>query len=119
MSLAPEPGQLQRQEAENASISFELAGKRYTIRPGEVPATLAREFRKEVGMSFRAAMVMLNDDMDIDVLQALVWLARRQDGEKVTLDDIDDFDYVAMRSFKPVEDEAEQDEDSPEHSAGN
>lgn len=112
--LAPEPGQRQRQEAANASINFQLEGKVYTIRPAEVAASLAREYRKETGGSFRSDLALLQTDADLDTLQNLIWLARRQAGEHVTLDDIDDFTYEQTSSLKFVDEEAEEDPDSPE-----
>lgn len=118
MATAPRPGKAKQDAAEQAHITFELVGKQYTIRPAEIPASLAREYRRETGGPFRADVQLLaNDGADIDTLQNLVWLARRQSGEKVTLDDIDDFTYEQSESLKFLDDPTE-DEDSPEVSAG-
>lgn len=115
MAEAPVPGAGRRNDAEKAHITFELEGKHYTIRPGEMPASLAREYRRETGGAFRADIVsMTKGNADIDTIQNLVWLARRQSGERVTLDDIDDFTYEQSGSLKFLDEPDEEDEDSPE-----
>lgn len=114
MAVAPRPGASSRQEAEQAHVSFELEGKQYTIRPREVSASLAREYRRETGGPLSADMRLLTaDGADLDIVQNLVWLARRQAGEQVTLDDIDDFTYEQSASLKMLDEPAE-DDDSPE-----
>lgn len=114
MATAPRPGAGKRQEAEKAHITFELEGKQYTIRPGEIAASTAREYRRETGGAFQADIQLLtNGGADIDIVQNLVWLARRQAGEKVTLADVEDFTYEQSKSLQ-FHEQPEEDPDSPE-----
>lgn len=118
MANAPRPGASRRADEEKAHITFELEGKRYTIRPSEVSSTLAREYRRETGTSFGADLSLLNPDTqaspDLDTLQNLVWLARRMSGELVKLVDVDDFTYEQMASMVLVDTPVDEEPDSPE-----
>lgn len=70
-----------RQEAMDLGVSIVVDGKTYTVRQGEMTSQDVMHLRRETGFSFRGLMVSTSRDPDIDVIAALVWLARRQDGE--------------------------------------
>ena len=58
-----------------------IDGVRYEFRHTEVSAVDTGELRRATGMSFRKLMESAKSDADIDVIAALVWLSRRQNGE--------------------------------------
>lgn len=93
------------------SMSFELCGKTFTVRVNEVSASLSREYRQATGMSVVRTLQMLATEPDPDVWQCLVFLARRQSGEDIALDDIDDYNFADLLTIDivPVEED-----DSPE-----
>lgn len=96
---------------ESSSLTFEIAGNRYTVHVDEVSASMTREFRAATGMSVAKAMELLGTEPDVDVWQCLCFLARRQAGEDITLDDVDDFNYADMLTLEYV---SEEETDSPE-----
>lgn len=62
-------------------LPFRLGDRRYVIKPNEITANLVRECRAETGYSPAELFGMLNQRMDLDVVAALIWVARRQGGE--------------------------------------
>lgn len=79
----------------NTGVSLTLDGKTYTVRPGDLSARIERELRREFGGSFDALRTELGRDPGLDSFATFVWLARRIDGEDVTLDDVE----VSYRQF--------------------
>lgn len=74
-------------------ISIELDGRTYTVRQADISAHDARALRKETGYSWAGLIREAEKDFDIDLLAALVWFARRIDGEadltyETVLDDV-------------------------------
>lgn len=61
----------------------------YTVRVGDVSPRLARELRRETGYSFNRLFELLEEDPDVDLIAAFIWLARRVAGEQVTLDEVE------------------------------
>lgn len=122
----PPPTSKARQRAAGQSepdITIRVDGVTYAIRSDDLTARDARDLRKQTGMSFRAVMEAATEDPDIDIMAALVFLARRQDGDrKVTFDEI--AEAITYSSEMEVgEDEdgeklepPEEDPDSPEAS---
>lgn len=113
MATAPRPAAGRRAEAEDTTITIKIDGESYTVRPSEVTAKMAGQLRKQSGMSVRSVMVAAGDDPDLDVVAALVWLARRQRGEKVTWDEV--AEAITYDSDLQTDAEPEvEDESSPE-----
>lgn len=78
-----------RDDEMDLGVSITVDGEVYTVRQGEMTAQLVMHLRKETGYSFRGLLVAAAQDPDIDVIAALVWLARRQDGEALlSFDDV-------------------------------
>lgn len=72
----------------DATVTIKVDGRPYTLRVDEVCAIDAAALRRATGMSLRSLIEASNADPDIDVIAALVWLARRQTGEpNLTFDD--------------------------------
>lgn len=111
MAKAPRPGG----DKADTSITVSIDGVEYVCRPSDVTAKMAGQLRKESGMSVRAVMVAAADDPDLDVIAALVWLARRQTGEKVTWDEVADAITYDSEIGSAEGDAPDEDpEDSPE-----
>lgn len=66
-------------------LPFRLGDRRYVIKPNEITASLVRECRAETGYSPAELFGMLDPRMDLDLVAALIWLARRQGGEPALL----------------------------------
>lgn len=82
MAVAPRPGAGARADAEKASVSINVDGVTHTFYPAEVSARMASEVRAATGRSLRAVLESAEDDPDLDTIAVLVWLARRQAGER-------------------------------------
>lgn len=70
-----------RKDGMDLGVSIRLDGTTYTVTQGEMTGQLVMHLRRETGYSFRGLLVAAAKDPDIDVIAALVWLARRQAGE--------------------------------------
>ena len=66
-------------------VNVYVDGVRHTLRPSQLGPLDALACREQVGMSLRKIMQHAQDDPDIDGLAAIVWLARRQAGERKLL----------------------------------
>lgn len=111
MATAPRPGVSRRQEAEKAHITVLVDGETYTLHPGELSALDSAALRRETGMSVRLLLEAAGKDPDLDVVAAIVWLARRQRGDSVSFDEV----AAAIGYDTKVEalDEPVEDPDSP------
>lgn len=65
----------------DAEITIRLDGSAYTLRAGEVNALDASMLRRATGLSVQGLFSAAATDPDIDVIAAVVWMARRQAGE--------------------------------------
>lgn len=79
----------------NSGVALTLDGRTYTIRQGDLSASMERELRREYGGSFNALRDELGTDPGLDSFAAFVWLARRLEGEQVALDDVE----ISYRQF--------------------
>ena len=114
MATAPRPGAARRKEAENASITVKVDDAAYTMRMAEISARDTGDLRRATGMSVAEVMVCAQESPDLDVAAALIWLARRQNGEpKLPYDDVAG-DLTYGSDFDLEEDSEADDEDSPE-----
>ncbi|HEY9391367.1 MAG TPA: hypothetical protein VIR27_16580 [Mycobacteriales bacterium] len=80
--------QTRRRSAIGAGVRVTLDGVAYTLHMGELSAMDASALRRETGMSVAGLLSAIQSDPDIDILAAVVWLARRQDGDRVTFDEV-------------------------------
>lgn len=78
-----------RDAALDEGLKLTIDGAEYVVRAGDLTALDSRELRKQVGMSFAALLQAFNTDPDIDLIAAVMWLARRIKGEaQLTYDDV-------------------------------
>lgn len=73
----------------NRGIEITIAGRAYAVRIGDVSPDLARELRRETGFGFLQLFGSLVGTPDVDTVSAWIWLARRVEGEDVTLAEVD------------------------------
>lgn len=72
-------------------LVFTVDGKRHELNLVEVTGRDAKAFREATGVSLRKAFSSFAsdpDDVDLDTIAGILWLARRQAGEKVSYDDV-------------------------------
>ena len=62
-------------------LSISVDGKVYTVRQGDLTSLDTMALRRETGFSFMGLLKAFQQDPDIDLIAALVWLSRRTDGE--------------------------------------
>jgi hypothetical protein len=74
------------------TFRFTVAGVAYVVRSGAITGLMSRELRhpdKGVGMGFPQMLDRVHSgDLDTDFVAAMLWLARVQAGESVTLLDV-------------------------------
>jgi hypothetical protein len=89
-----------RKEALDQGIAITVDGERYEVRIGDVTPAMSRDLRRETGFgTFGLIGAMTSKALDLDILQAFMWLARRIRGEDVELDDCE-IDYELMLDDK-------------------
>lgn len=117
MATAPRPGASSRAEAEQATASFKVNGETYTFRFNDITAKLVSECRKTTGFTPVQLFSAVSDRalQDLDVVAALIWVARRQAGDAVDYDALlEEVTYSWLETFEPTDEEADEDPDSPE-----
>lgn len=90
-------------------IAFTLKGERYEFDEEHLPITDAMRIKEATGLTVRGFLTGLRE-YDPHAVVALVWLAKRRSGERVTFDDVvaTNFDMLQdLEMEKPVEDEDE------------
>lgn len=70
-----------RKEQLDYGISIRVDGVDYTVREGDLTSLDTMALRRETGMTFVSLGQAFMESPDIDLIAALVWLARRIDGE--------------------------------------
>lgn len=105
-----------RQSALNEGVRLTLDGEVFTLRIGDVSPALAREVRKVTGRSFNSLLQDITTDPDIDVIAEAIWVARRINGDTLTLDEVIlDYEILFSDRFEiaeagePTADEVEPD----------
>jgi hypothetical protein len=73
-----------RQSGLDEGLRLTIDGAEYVVRAGDLTALDSRELRRQVGFSFTGLLGAFQSAPDIDLIAAVVWLARRIRGE-VTL----------------------------------
>lgn len=111
MATAPTPGVGRREAAAALTITIKVDGKPYTLHVSDLGGTHARMIRQATGHSLKWLMDQAAADPDIDILAALVWLARFTAGEvNLTLADVEaELTYDA--DFEIVDDDTAPPED--------
>jgi hypothetical protein len=108
---APRQGTKRGGTAKN-EIVVVVDGVRYPLAFDAISAKVAGDCRRACGMSPRQLVDALQQSPDIDLVAALMWLSRRQNGEPgVSYDDIAQaLTYDTDLGFA---DDADEDPDSP------
>jgi len=113
MATAPLPGTSRRAAADEVTLTVKVDGTPHTFRPTEMTARLVGDLRRATGMGVNGLMQLaIGDDPDIDILAAIVWMARRQAGEAVTYETVAD-SITYDSDLEPVDEVADEDPDSP------
>lgn len=74
---------------DSPGMKIEVAGQTYTVRQSDVSPRLAAALRRETGFAgWLGLAAEARRGFDLDVLAALIWLARQIDGEAVTYDSV-------------------------------
>jgi hypothetical protein len=101
---------------DSPGMKIELDGRTYIVRQADIGPKDIRALRSETGFSWAGLGRELQKDPDLDLIGALIWLARRIEGDEVAYDDIlEELSYDADMSIS-VEDKRKTDPegDSPE-----
>lgn len=78
-----------RDEALDQGVSITVDGRAYTVRAGDLTGLDSSALRRECGYSFAGLMREMRRDPDIDLVAAVMWLARRIEGEQMlSYDDV-------------------------------
>ncbi len=70
-----------KKTGESTVITIKVDDDAFELRLDEINAVDSTAVRNATGMSLRGLLDAAESDPDIDVIAALVWLARRQGGE--------------------------------------
>lgn len=88
-SLAKKTTRATKEKLDSAldmGAEFTIDGTKYQITTGDLSALDVRELRKQTGYSFSNLLALLfSEDSDIDVIAAVLWLARRVNGDEPNL----------------------------------
>lgn len=95
-----------REDRMDLGVSLTVDGTEYVVREGDMTALDTMMLRRETGLSFVEILINLNRSPDIDLVAALVWLARRQRGEQT-------LPYMAVATQINYDSEIEVVEDEP------
>lgn len=121
MATAPRPGVGRRAESAALSITIKVDEVAYTLWPGELTAAdssaLRRATREQWGVPVSIQRLLSSvlagtDDTiepDIDAVAMVVWLARRQTGDPVTLDVV--MASITFDSSFEIDNERQEDPD--------
>jgi hypothetical protein len=112
MATAPTPGRVSDAGPDELSVMITLDGTKHAVYPNLLTAKDIAAVRAQAGMSVRKLVELAGDDPDIDVIAALVWVARCQAGEKVSLSDVSD-GITYESKLEVAEQEAPLDDDHP------
>ena len=64
------------------TMTFHIEGVRYTLRPGQITGEDFRAYRKATGGQNLPIFNASETEIGLDTLAAMVWIARRQAGER-------------------------------------
>lgn len=99
-------------------MKIEVDGRTYIVRESDISPKDVRALRAATGFSWAGLGRELQKDPDLDLIGALIWLARRIEGDEVAYDDIlDELSYQSDMKIG-VEDKrtkpSDEGDDSPE-----
>jgi hypothetical protein len=93
------------------TLRFTVHGVDHVVRSGQIDGLMSRELRhpdKGIGVGFPVMLDrIMGGDLDTDYVAGLLWLARRQAGERVALVDVlasTTFDDVVAFAAQPADD---------------
>jgi hypothetical protein len=86
-----------KEEAEQGHrIAMEVDGTQYVIAAKDLTALDVRAMRDQLGYTYNGLVKRATQDMDVDIVAAIVWLSRRIYGEP-------DLDYDAVAAVMTYE----------------
>lgn len=94
-------------------VRFTIGDDVHEVRIGDITPRLAREVRRETGLSVMQLLEEVGEAPDIDTVASLVWVARRLKGEVVDLDSVLDYGTLLSDDFD-IAIAGPEDDDSPE-----
>lgn len=77
-----------QKDTDSPGLQIELDGRTHIVRESDLTPHDVRALRKETGFSWAGLGRELQRDPDIDLIGALVWLARRIAGDEVPYDQV-------------------------------
>lgn len=85
----------ERKRARGVGIKVTVGKDEYEVYQGDLSALDTAELRRATGMSYLGLLRAARADFDIDLFAALIWLARRVNGERsLTFEEVAaDLDY--------------------------
>lgn len=70
-------------------LSVEVNGAKYLLAARDMTGLDVRELRRQTGYSYNGLVAAFTADYDVDLVAAVVWMARRQQGDtEVTYDEV-------------------------------
>lgn len=69
-------------EKQGPALAVEVNGTTYTFALKDMTALDVRALRQEYGVSWNALVRQYRQDSDLDTVAAIVWMARRMNGER-------------------------------------
>lgn len=82
-------------------VRITIDGETYEVRAGDLTGLHTARLRREAGWSFSRLIELMDTDPDLDVIGAVVWLARLVRGESIALDTV-----LAGLGYGSIEDDA-------------
>lgn len=107
MASAPRPGSTSNANAQkDPAVTITVGGNPpLVMRFKDITARQASTLRKATGLSVQGIIAATEEDPDIDAIASMVWLARTQNGEDVTVEEVlDGFSYGTEVTIDNVDD---------------
>lgn len=80
--VTPKDRQKRAEAVAGEGVAITVDGVKYVVREGDLSAADVAAMRREVGLSFMGVLKAAKADPDVDIIAAVVWLARRVEGER-------------------------------------
>lgn len=118
-SLAKKASRKEKEKQDSSldvGAQFTIDGETYRVVMGDLSALDIMALRKQVGLTFPALIGKLfdEDDSDIDLIAAVLWLARRVNGGEPTLkyeDVASEIGYDVIEKIRGSAEEADDETD--------
>jgi hypothetical protein len=88
MAQAPTPGRVGSSGTDELTITITVDGDPVVVYPNLLTAKDIAAIRAQSGMSVRKLVELAQEDPDVDVIAALVWIGRCQAGEQASLSEV-------------------------------